>query len=64
MTEEILCCEICAGAEDKALLRWHLRSADMTQCDLFLRGFVKDSLCPSIASRSDGAARADDRSLY
>ena len=51
------------GRDDEALMKWPPRSPDMTPCDFFLWGFVKDSLCPTIASRSDGAARADQRSL-
>ena len=32
------------GKEDDALLRWLPRSPDLTPCDFFFRGFVKDTV--------------------
>ena len=32
------------GQEDVALMRWPPRSPDLTPCDFFLRGFVKDTV--------------------
>ena len=32
------------GQEDDALMRWPLRSPDLTPCDIFLWGFVKDTV--------------------
>jgi len=32
------------GQEDDALMRWPHRSSDLTPCDFFLWGFVKDTV--------------------
>ncbi|GFV94277.1 hypothetical protein TNCV_2267311 [Trichonephila clavipes] len=32
------------GHDDKALLKWHPKSLDMTPCDFFLWGFIKDKV--------------------
>ena len=32
------------GKEDDALMRWPPRSSDLTPCDFFFRGFVKDTV--------------------
>lgn len=49
--------------DEEAVLRWPLRSPDMTQRD-FLWSFIKNKLCPTVASRSSGSERADQWSLY
>jgi len=33
------------GKEDGALMRWPPRSPDLTLCDFFFWGFLKDTLC-------------------
>jgi hypothetical protein len=32
------------GQEDESLIRWPLRSPDLTPCDIFFWGFVKDTV--------------------
>ena len=37
-------CKGRTGKEDDALMRWPLRSPDLTPCDFFFWGFVKDTV--------------------
>ena len=39
-----MCFGIHIGKDDKALMRWPPRSPDLTPCDFFLWGFVKDTV--------------------
>ena len=39
-----MCSEIRTGQEDDVLLQWPPRSPDLTPCDFFLWGFVKDTV--------------------
>ena len=41
------------GQEDGALMRWPPRSPDLTPCDFFLWGFVKDTVPPLPANLQD-----------
>ena len=40
-----MCFGIRTGQEDDALMLWPPRSPDLTPCDFFLWGFVKDTVC-------------------
>jgi len=41
--EQSFCVLEYTGQEDDALMRWPPRSPDLTPCDVFLWGFVKDT---------------------
>jgi len=44
MQAVILCFGIRTGQEDDALMQWPPRSPDLTPCEFFLWGFVKDTV--------------------